>query len=126
MNTVEEFLTPHPQHIRDLFLQTRDLVRDVLPDAIEEVMPTQNNVLYGGGQGMRRTGGGEGGNMIGAICYIAPFKAHVNLGFFRGAELPDPDGLLEGTGKLLRHVKIRSQADLQRPGVRALLQAARG
>jgi hypothetical protein len=41
-----------------------------------------------------------------AFAYVGAFKAHVNVGFFRGAELPDPRGLLEGTGKLMRHVKL--------------------
>ena len=42
-----------------------------------------------------------------AFAYVNAFRAHVNVGFFRGAELPDPDGLLEGTGRFMRHVKIR-------------------
>ena len=41
-----------------------------------------------------------------AFGYVNAFKAHVNVGFFRGAELPDPDRLLEGSGKLMRHVKL--------------------
>lgn len=42
-----------------------------------------------------------------AFAYVNAFTAHVNVGFFHGAELADPAGLLEGTGKLMRHVKIR-------------------
>ena len=42
-----------------------------------------------------------------AFGYVNVFQAHVNVGFFRGAELADPHGLLEGTGKLMRHVKLR-------------------
>jgi hypothetical protein len=42
-----------------------------------------------------------------AFAYVNAFKAHVNVGFFRGAELRDPKGLLEGTGKFMRHVKLR-------------------
>src|SRR5262245_12995909 len=41
-----------------------------------------------------------------AFAYVDAFKAHVNVGFFRGAELADPGGLLEGNGKLMRHVKL--------------------
>ncbi len=44
----------------------------------------------------------------GAFGYVNAFKAHVNVGFFRGAEIADPEGLLEGTGKFMRHVKLRS------------------
>ncbi len=41
-----------------------------------------------------------------AFCYVNAFTSHVNVGFFYGAELPDPAGLLEGTGKRMRHVKL--------------------
>lgn len=41
------------------------------------------------------------------FAYVNMFKGHVNVGFFRGAELVDPEGLLEGTGKFMRHVKLR-------------------
>ena len=44
--------------------------------------------------------------------------------FARGADLADPDGLLEGTGKKARHVKLRNVADVDRPGVRTLLEEA--
>jgi hypothetical protein len=42
-----------------------------------------------------------------AFAYVNAFKAHVNVGFFRGAELPDPGQMLEGSGKFMRHVKLR-------------------
>jgi hypothetical protein len=42
-----------------------------------------------------------------AFAYVNAFNAHVNVGFFRGAEIADPKGLLEGTGKFMRHVKLR-------------------
>jgi hypothetical protein len=42
-----------------------------------------------------------------AFGYVNAFTAHVNIGFFRGAELSDPNGLLQGTGKFMRHVKLR-------------------
>ena len=42
-----------------------------------------------------------------AFAYVNAFRAHVNVGFFRGAEISDPNGLLEGTGKFMRHVKLR-------------------
>lgn len=42
-----------------------------------------------------------------AFAYVNVFTAHVNVGFFQGTELPDPHGLLEGTGKFMRHIKIR-------------------
>ena len=58
------------------------------------------------------------------FCYISAFKAYVNLGFYYGAVLPDPEGLMEGTGKNLRHIKITSVVAADQPAVRDLLEAA--
>ena len=56
-----------------------------------------------------------------AFGYVNAFHAHVNVGFFYGAALDDPAGLLEGTGKALRHVKLRDSVP---EGVEALIRAA--
>jgi hypothetical protein len=47
-----------------------------------------------------------------AFGYVNVFSAHVNVGFFQGAELFDPDRLLEGKGKRMRHVKLRPGSDI--------------
>ena len=57
-------------------------------------------------------------------AYIAVQASHVNLGFYHGASLLDPDGLLEGTGKQLRHVKIRDLSLAKGPAVAKLLHLA--
>lgn len=59
-----------------------------------------------------------------AFAYVNVFKAHVNLGFFRGAWLPDPAELLQGDGKYMRHVKLRPGEDLDAAALQALLTAA--
>lgn len=59
-----------------------------------------------------------------AFAYVAAFKAHVNVGFFHGADLPDPGGLLTGSGKRMRHLKLRWGEPVQEPAVRALIAAA--
>jgi len=60
------------------------------------------------------------------LCYMVGAKAHVSLGFYRGTELPDPQGLLEGTGKILRHVKLTSLDELEqrREAISALIISA--
>jgi hypothetical protein len=58
------------------------------------------------------------------FCYIGAFKNHVNLGFNYGADLPDPEHLLEGSGKKFRHVKIDSAEKVKLPAVRRLVEAA--
>jgi hypothetical protein len=59
-----------------------------------------------------------------AFAYVNAFKAHVNVGFFCGAELVDPDGLLEGTGKFMRHVKLRPGQPIHDSALKKLIDAA--
>ena len=59
-----------------------------------------------------------------AFGYVNVFTAHVNVGFFRGAEVADPQGLLEGTGKFMRHVKLRPGRDVNAPALRKLIKTA--
>ena len=56
--------------------------------------------------------------------YVNAFKAHVNVGFFQGAELPDPAGLLEGSGKFMRHVKLKPGAAMNSAALRKLIEEA--
>jgi hypothetical protein len=58
------------------------------------------------------------------FAYLGLFKAHVNLGFFHGASLPDPAGLLEGSGKSMRHVKLRPGRFVDAVALEALVQAS--
>jgi hypothetical protein len=60
----------------------------------------------------------------GPICYHMTAENHVTFGFLRATSLDDPEGLLEGTGKNLRHVKLRALDDLKRPGLKQLIAAA--
>lgn len=59
-----------------------------------------------------------------AFGYVNAFTAHVNVGFFRGAEIEDPDGLLEGTGKFMRHVKLKPERDVDPTALTKLIKAA--
>lgn len=59
-----------------------------------------------------------------AFGYVNAFTAHVNVGFFRGAEIADPRGLLEGTGKRMRHVKLRPERTVDATALTKLIEAA--
>lgn len=59
-----------------------------------------------------------------AFGYVNAFRAHVNVGFFRGAEIADPEGLLEGTGKFMRHVKLGPARDVDAAALTKLIEAA--
>jgi hypothetical protein len=56
--------------------------------------------------------------------YVDVFTSHVNVGFFQGATLPDPDRLLQGAGKFMRHVKIRPGAETNAAALRTLIERA--
>ena len=58
------------------------------------------------------------------FAYVGVFKAHVNVGFFHGATLPDPARLLEGKGKRMRHVKLRPGHAFDASALEALISAA--
>jgi len=60
----------------------------------------------------------------GPMCFFMVGKNHVTFGFLRGTSLPDPEGLLEGEGKNLRHVKLHLMDDLSEPALKKLIQAA--
>ena len=113
-NGLEEMTAAFDPHVRDLASRTRSLIVDVYPEVVEVPWPRQNVAGYGIGPK----------KMSEHFCYIALYKDHLNLGFNQGAELPDPEGLLEGPGKMLRHTKIAETEDLHCPALRRLLEAA--
>ena len=59
-----------------------------------------------------------------AFAYVNAFRAHVNVGFFRGAEIADADGLLEGTGRFMRHVKLGPGRDVDAAALTQLIKTA--
>jgi hypothetical protein len=59
-----------------------------------------------------------------AFAYVNVFKAHVNVGFFRGAEIADPGRLLEGSGTFMRHVKLRPERHVDTAALMKLIETA--
>lgn len=59
-----------------------------------------------------------------AFAYVETYRAHVGVGFFRGAELPDPARLLEGAGKSMRHVKLKPGKAIDETALANLIRAA--
>ena len=84
-----------------------------MPNTIELIDPSANLIAYGLDRGYK-----------GLICGITLFKTYINIMLAQGASLPDPHGLLKGTGKLARHIKVTQTTDLTSPAIRALLEAA--
>ena len=113
-------LEPHTPTVRDVFGALRALARDVMPDAQEQVdLPDRVHAFGFGPPG--------GVRMRGLAVGLIPHTAHVNVQLADGALLDDPSGIVEGTGKRIRHVKCRSLDDVARPALRELVeeQAAR-
>ncbi|MBN1372672.1 MAG: DUF1801 domain-containing protein [Anaerolineaceae bacterium] len=112
---ITAFLAAYAPPVQELALRTRAMVLEVFPQAVEQIDLTARMLAYGHDRTYK-----------GLVCVIMPIKGALNLGFARGAELPDPTGLLEGTGKRARHVKLKSAADVNNPALQALIQAAIG
>jgi hypothetical protein len=97
-----------------LALALRRIVLDEAPDAIEQVFRNHPSALWIG----------RGPTMKDMVLYIAMASRHVNLGFCQGASLADPEQVLKGDGRVMRHIKFRSEVDLERPFVRPYIRAA--
>ena len=104
---IQEFLSPYSPDVRSLALKTRALARDLLPEAEEQIDRPAKMLCYGFGP-----------KYADSICAIMPAKNWITLGIYRGTELPDPKGLLEGSGKVHRHVKLRTEEDVESPALR--------
>ena len=109
---IERLLEPHPGSIRAVEVALRDLIRAELPGAVEQVDFGNRLIAFGTSERMRDL-----------LFAIIAHREHVNLQLADGAELPDPSGIVEGTGKRIRHVKCRSVEDVGRPAVRELVRA---
>ena len=108
------FLTAYDRPIAELALALREIILEEAPDASESVYQVYTVAIWFG----------FSGKMKDMFCYITTHAKHVNMGFPRGAALPDPNRVLEGEGKSIRHVKFASQRELERPFVRRYIQAA--
>lgn len=114
--TFDDLLVDASPVVRELAVRAAELIRGVVPDAAEEVDGPAKLLGFTYLPGTYKH----------LIVAVALHAAHVNIMFARGAELVEIDGsgLLEGTGKRARHIKVREAQTLSNPGVRALLEAA--
>ena len=110
-----KFLKPYDRAIQMLALELRKIVIDELAPCHENIYDAYSAVAIGYGSSERFSDG---------ICHIAVYTANVNLGFNDGASLDDPEGALLGSGKRIRHLSLKTQADLARPEIRLFLRRA--
>jgi hypothetical protein len=90
-------------------------VRDQIPPAVEMVYDNYNALVIGFGPSVRPSE---------AVLSVAVFPRHVSLCFLQGATLPDPDRLLQGSGNVVRHIRVPALDTLRTPQVRALIASA--
>ncbi len=109
-----KLLLPYGEVIQELALAARKLILEEAPEASEfvyEVYTIADHFSFTG-------------RPSDAFVYTTTHANWVNLGFNFGSTLPDPNGLLRGEGKWIRHVRVAQAADLHAPGVRELIRSA--
>jgi len=114
--TIEEFLKSYTPKVQEVSLELRKIALELLPETEEILYEGWKNFTYGTGKSRTDKD---------LIIYIAPFKDSVNLGFYRGTNLPDKKKLLKGTGKLLRHIKLKTMADYEIEDIKQLITEAK-
>ena len=108
-----DLMAPYSPEVRSLASDTRTFLLQTIQGAIEHVDARSKVVGYGFGT-----------KYTDMLCSIMPNKSGITLGIGWATELPDPHGLLQGAGKLHRHVKLKTRLDLETPALKALLRAA--
>jgi hypothetical protein len=110
---IDKLLQSYPEDVQILARQARETLESWLPDADEGVDESARMVGYSYGPGYK-----------GMVCTLILSKSGIKLGLVSGATLADPHRLLAGTGKVHRHVQLRTIRDLQQAGLKQLVLGA--
>jgi len=110
---LDQLLEPHGSEVVKTVHALIKLVRAACPDSDETVQLGWRSVSFS-----------RGGVMKGSICAVMPHEDWVNVQFLQGTSLEDPGGLLEGTGKTMRHVKVRSVEEMDPEALSELVRQA--
>jgi hypothetical protein len=105
--TVDEYVKGLEDWQAEIISNLRDLLLEAAPKAIEVFK--WNQPVY---------------EWNGPFVYIKAFKNHINFGFWRGVDLPDPEGVLSGTGKKMRHIQLRAVEDIDRDQLQRFVRSA--
>lgn len=113
-DAIEAFLAGYPPEMQAISRVLRAMVISTMPPQARELLfASQNHFAYCLSE-----------SRADCICYICPLKEYVRLGFMFGSHLPDPDHMLVGEGKRLRHVKVRTLEAAHHPALKGLVEAA--
>ena len=113
LSKVEKIFTKYDESVSSLGLHLREFLLSQLDGCIEMPDLSANMVAYGFGTGY-----------IDMICTIIPSRKGIKLGFYKGSELPDPENLLTGSGKVHRYVEIKSEKDIRSRAIKQLVKKA--
>jgi hypothetical protein len=112
-DAIDEFLVRYTPEMQAISQRLRAIVMEAMPEGQEVLYADQNHIGYS-----------FTGKANDRVLYICPMKDYVRLGFMRGTQLPDPEHLLVGEGKWLRHIKVRTLDAANQPALKALVDAA--
>nr|WP_295866671.1 DUF1801 domain-containing protein [uncultured Chitinophaga sp.] len=107
------FLDGYPASVAGRVQALRGMLKKMLPDITEQLDLPARMIAFTYGQRYTEM-----------VCTIIPSQKGVKLGFYKGNELPDPAGILQGTGKLSRYVEIHDEGVLQSASLKKLVEAA--
>ena len=105
--SIDDYVAKRPGWQKGVIAQLREILREGAPGATEEIK--QGHPVY---------------DWNGPFAHIAALPKEVNLGFWRGAAMTDPQGLLSGNSDRMKHVKITQPAQMERPALVALVREA--
>jgi hypothetical protein len=110
---MDALLASFTPEVQQLALATSDYLSKLFPGIVVQVDAKARCIGYG-----------YGPKYVDMVCAILPTKAGVTLGIAYATELPDPGRILEGAGKVHRHVKLKKKSDLKNAALRSLLKSS--
>ncbi len=113
LDPIEAFFANYSSEVQDISRKLRAMVKSAMPHAHEILYVNHNHIGYSFTE-----------SMDDRICYICPMKDYVRLGFMFGTHLADPNQMLIGEGKRLRHVKVKTVNDASNEALERLVEEA--
>jgi hypothetical protein len=110
---IEQFLSPYDEQVFSHALKLRAILLASFPAIIEQIDVPAKMIAYCYGQ-----------KYVELLCVLIPSKKGLKLGFNRGVELPDPEKLLKGTGKISRYIEIKTEQQINSTSLKQLLVEA--
>jgi len=112
-NKIENYISKLPDELQRICRKLRRVVRAQMPEAHEMIY--HGTICFA-----------ISPSKFSPVVYIGPKTSWVNLGFFFGADIPDPEKLLLGEGKRMRHIKIRNEEEAGNPAIKRIVKSAWG